>query len=138
MLIFLHSFCSKYRKFAIFFLKYWRFENRFTIPDVFVYDSVGEKKEKGVKIVWFGVSERGLKLTTTLHGDLLLMVDKSVCMYMNTVQLATGLTFVSIFQKSQFFQCNKLEKIGIVSHSLFRKLKHMHSICSIQTNIVSL
>ena len=38
------------------------------------------------------------------------MVDKSVCMYMYTVQLATGLTFVSILQKSQFFQCNKLEK----------------------------
>ena len=34
-----------------------------------------ENKEKGVKIVWFGVSERGPKLKTTLHGDLLLMVD---------------------------------------------------------------
>jgi len=34
-------------------------------------------KKKGVKIVWFGVSERGPKLKTTLHGDLCLMVDKS-------------------------------------------------------------
>ena len=41
----------------------------------FVYDSVRENKEKGVKIVWFGVSKRGPKLKTTLHRDLLLMVD---------------------------------------------------------------
>ena len=34
-------------------------------------------KEKGVKIVWFGVSERGPKLEATLHGDLLLMVDNN-------------------------------------------------------------
>jgi len=33
----------------------------------------GEER-KGVKIVWFGVSER----ETTLHGDLLLMVDKCI------------------------------------------------------------
>ena len=31
-----------------------------------------------IKIVWFGVSERGPKLKTTLHGDLLLMVDNTV------------------------------------------------------------
>ena len=36
-------------------------------------------KKKGVKIVWFGVSEREPKLKTTLHGDLLLMVDKYIC-----------------------------------------------------------
>ena len=36
-------------------------------------------KKKGVKIVWFGVSERGPKLKTTLHGDLLLMADKYIC-----------------------------------------------------------
>jgi len=35
-------------------------------------------KKKGVKIVWFGVSERGPKLKMTLHGDLLLMVDKYI------------------------------------------------------------
>ena len=28
----------------------------------------GEQRTKGVKIVWFGVSERGSKLKTTLHG----------------------------------------------------------------------
>ena len=33
---------------------------------------------KGVKIVWFGVSERGLKLKTTLHGDILLIIDSLV------------------------------------------------------------
>ena len=43
------------------------FENGFTIREV-VYDSVRENKEKGVKIVWFSVSERGPKLKTTLHG----------------------------------------------------------------------
>ena len=30
-----------------------------------------------MKIVWFGVSDRGPKLKTTLHGDLLLMVDNT-------------------------------------------------------------
>ena len=35
-----------------------------------VYDSDRENKETRVKIVWFGfgVSERGSKLKTTLHG----------------------------------------------------------------------
>ena len=33
---------------------------------------------KAVKIVWFGVSERGLKLKTTLHGDILLIIDSLV------------------------------------------------------------
>ena len=28
----------------------------------------GEQRSKGVKIVWFGVSERELKIKTTLHG----------------------------------------------------------------------
>ena len=37
------------------------FENGFTIREV-VYDSVRENKEKGVKIVWFGVSERGTQV----------------------------------------------------------------------------
>ena len=46
------------------------FENRFTTREAFVYNSVGEKKEKGVKIVWFGVSERELKLKTTLQRRL--------------------------------------------------------------------
>ena len=53
------------------------FENGFTIREV-VYNSVRENKEKGVKIVWFGVSERGPKLKTTLHGDLLLMVNNII------------------------------------------------------------
>ena len=44
----------------------------------FCLDSVRENKEKGVKIVWFGVSERGPKLKTTLHGELLLMVDRVI------------------------------------------------------------
>jgi len=34
----------------------------------------GRTKKRGVKI-WFGGSDRGPKLKTTLHGDLLLMVD---------------------------------------------------------------
>ena len=31
----------------------------------------GRLKIKGVKIVWFGVFERGPKLKTTLYGDLI-------------------------------------------------------------------
>ena len=54
-------------------------------------------KKRGVKIVWFGFSERGPKLKTTLHGDLLLMVDK--CIFFKTLQQicsqGTGRTWVA-------------------------------------------
>ena len=34
-------------------------------------DSVPGEQRKGAKIIWFGVSERGFKLKTTLHGEIL-------------------------------------------------------------------
>ena len=40
-----------------------------------------EQRKGGVKIVWFGVSKMGPKLKTTLHGDLLLMVDNFTVEY---------------------------------------------------------
>ena len=44
-----------------------------------VYTPTGRTKKPEVKIIWFGfgVSERGFKLKTTLHGAYL-MVDNSI------------------------------------------------------------
>ena len=45
-------------------------------------DSVaGSNKEKGAKIIWFGVSERGFKLKTTLHGEILKSMVNNVVLF---------------------------------------------------------